>query len=291
MATNWNGVLRGTEVVIDRHIPHEKYSFRHGRFGKALTNRPSGFSARTLLNDLMAVIELNVRTARESEGVQLGKSENNWREVSPTKQHETRKEERDLEHKIANIVGLDDSEWVWWNQMPIASGLVGHRADRTRAIDLACRSKKDSSHYRLIELKVIRKAGSPMFAMIEIVLYTLVYLVLRKNRREKWLSEDWLHTDIFSAKLIDLCVLAPVDYYEGYDLGWLEHDFSQALAVVCNKNFGDALTMTLSNYALTGIPKWPEVNLEDGMTLQGLATAWGKAYWRNRGTRRVSQEC
>jgi hypothetical protein len=278
MATNWNGVLRGTEEVIDRHIPHEKYSFWHGRFGKALTNRPSGFSARTLLDDLMAEIERNVRTVRESEGAQLGKSEKNWRELSPTKQHETRRAERDLEHKISNTVGLGDSEWIWWNQMPIASGLVGHRADRTRAIDLASRCKKDPSHYRLIELKVTPSSGTPMFAMIEIVLYALVYLVLRKNRGEKWLSVDWLRADIFSAKRIDLCVLAPVDYYEGYDLGWLEQDLTTALAYVCKENFGDALTMTLTNCALTGIPKWSDVNLEDRRTLQGLATEWVKIY-------------
>ena len=164
--------------------------------------------------------------------------------------------------------------------MPIASGLVEHRSDRTRAFDLACRSKSDSTHYRLIELKVNRNAGSPMFAMIEILLYGLVYFVLRKNRGERWLSEDWLTADIFSAQLIDLCVLAPGDYYDGYELGWLESELSQALGYACTESFGGDLSMTLTNYRLAGIPKWSEASLQNAKTLQGLATAWEKAYER-----------
>lgn len=278
MTKKWVGVLDGADDVINRHISHDGYNFRHGKVGKALSASPKGFSARLLLKELIDTVEGNLRTKRESAGIQFGASKSNWREESPKEQHLTRKSERDLEHKIANIAGLSDRNWTWWNQMPIASGLVEHRSDRTRAIDLACRSKSDSTHYRLIELKVNRNAGSPMFAMIEILLYGLVYFVLRKNRGERWLLEDWLNADIFAAKLIDLCVLAPGDYYDGYELGWLESELSQALGNACTENFGGDLSMTLTNYRLAEISKWSKVSLDYEKTLQGLATTWEIAY-------------
>ena len=280
MATKWFGVLEGADEVINRHISQGGDNFRYGKTGKALSSCPKEFSSRALLNELITTLEDNLRTKRKSAGIKFGRSEHNWREESPREEHEDRKPERDLEHKIANIAGRNDQNWKWWNQMPIASGLVEHRSDRTRAIDLACRSKSDSTHYRLIELKVNRNAGSPMFAMIEIVLYGLVYFVLRKNRGEEWLSEDWLNADIFAAQLVDLCVLAPGDYYHGYELGWLEKELSQAIGDACTESFGGNLKMTLTNYRLAGIPKWLEANLDDELTLQGLGTAWGKAYKR-----------
>src|SRR3970040_2461240 len=121
---------------------------------------------------------------------------------------EKRKQERDLEHKLANA-GKDDPDWIWWNQMPIASGLVGHRADRTRAIDLVCKRKVAPFCYRFIELKISRSAGAPLAALMEIFRYGVVYFVLRKNQKVEWLKGVQLDSPIFKASHIDLCVLAP----------------------------------------------------------------------------------
>jgi hypothetical protein len=52
---------------------------------------------------------------------------------------------------------------------PDASGLVGHRADRTRAVDLVCKQKENPFYYRFIELKVNRNAGAPLAALMEIL--------------------------------------------------------------------------------------------------------------------------
>ncbi len=252
MATKWDGVLFGVDDVVDEHIN----GFRHDTTAQALKVQPQGFSAISLVNKLIDTVENNLRTkresAKESSRTKLGTSKENWREKSPSTVHQQRKAERDLEHWIANDAGLEDGKWTWWNQMPIASGLVGHRSDRTRAIDLACKNKDDKSHYRLVELKLNRNAGSPLFALTEILMYGLVYFVLRKNRNEEWLSEDWLNNDIFSARKIDLCVLAPRDYFgeSRYNLRWLEDELSEALASKCKKHFGDELTMTLASYVL-----------------------------------------
>lgn len=87
--------------------------------------------------------------------------------------------------------------------MSIASGLVGHRADRTRAVDLVCKQKENPFYYRFIELKV--------------------------NRSAEWLKHVSLDSPIFHASRIDLCVLAPKNYYNDYQLDWLEIGLNDAL--------------------------------------------------------------
>lgn len=276
MATKWDGVLCGVDAVIDEHISNEDCSFRHDKTAQSLKVQPQGFSAISLLDELIHTLEDTLRTKRESalesSGTKLGASKENWREESPSRVHQTRKPERELEHWIANDAAPEDGKWTWWNQMPIASGLVGYRSDRTRAIDLACKNKNDKSHYRLIELKLNRNAGSPLFALMEIALYGLVYFVLRKNRKEEWLSEDWLNNDIFSARQIDLCVLAPREYFDGnkYNLRWLEDELSEALASKCKEHFGDELTMTLASYVLPEKLKCSTTDSANITTLLGL---------------------
>lgn len=136
MAKKWVGVLEGADEVINRHISYGGYNFRHGKVGKVLSASPKGFSARSLLKELIDTVEGNLRTRKESAEIKLGVSKSNWREESPKEEHQKRKSERDLEHMIANIAGRNDQYWKWWNQMPIASGFLEHRSDRTRAIDL-----------------------------------------------------------------------------------------------------------------------------------------------------------
>lgn len=256
MATEWNGVLSGVDEVINQHLSIGKYGFRHDKTAQSLKVQPPGFSATTLLDALIDRLENNLRakreSAQESSGTKLGASKENWREKSPREFHQDRKPERALEHWIANEAGPEDDTWTWWNQMPIASGLVGYRSDRTRAVDLACKNKNDKSHYRLIELKQDRNAGSPLFSLMEIALYGLVYFALRKNSDAEWLAEDWLNNAIFSAQKIELCVLAPHDYFgEGrYNLRWLEDELSAAVAIKCKEHFGSELTMSLASYVL-----------------------------------------
>lgn len=250
------GILEKTDSIIDGHIKYSDRGFRHGIVGKKLTACPPGFFARDLINGLIEKIQTNLERAHEptherDSGTKPGKGKRNWREKSPDTKHDKRKPERECEHTLANIIGKGDPKWTWWNQMPIASGLVKSHSDKTRAVDLVCKGKGEGNekHYKLVELKLNRQAGSPLFAMMEILRYGLIYFVLRKNQHKVWqygLSPD---TRIFEAKQIDLCVLAPWDYFDGYEhLGWLENELSDALAVACHEEFGGDLKMSLTSY-------------------------------------------
>ena len=96
----------------------------------------------------------------------------------------------------------------WYNQCPVASGIVTSRSDRNSAVDLvACtESKKD---VRLIELKW--DSDSPKSALQQILMYGLAYLFCRVHRRELPLH----YRSLMDARHIALEVVAPSQYYEG----------------------------------------------------------------------------
>jgi hypothetical protein len=261
-----NGILTGTNKIIDDRLSN----FQHGIVGMNLKSSPPSFSAKELLEKLIIEIETNLRNA-----IDVGTSSENWREKRPTQIHDTRKPERNFEHQLANA-GVSDKKWTWWNQMPIASGLVFHRADRTRAIDLVCKGKTDPSHYRFIELKCDRRAGTPLVALMEIIRYGLVYLVLRKNL-ERSLDKNVTQTvpKIFGARLIELCVLAPGKYYGGYKLKWLETSLTSALEDIIREQHEGKLTMTLCSYSPTDLNDYSNF---DENELGSYITNWVPAY-------------
>lgn len=265
-----DGILAGTDQKIEEQLG----LYKHGPVGKQLHSAPQKFSPKTLLEDMIMEIEKNLMTARSpSSGIVLGKSKENWRDYRPEYKHDSRKQERDFEHQLADA-GVSDKDWVWWNQMPIASGLVEHRADRTRAIDLVCQRKTEPGYYRFVELKCNRHAGAPLVALMEIVRYGLVYFALRKNRVREWLRNADLSKEIFQANKIDLCVLAPQDYYAGYKLGWLEVSLTSAINEICEEQLGGRLTMSLSSYFPTELAN----STFDTSKLESYLTDWKRAY-------------
>ncbi len=142
-------------------------------------------------------------------------SKQNWR----WKQHlelppNNKSPELLLERKIVEEGGDN-----WSNQMPVASGLVGQATDKRAAVDLVHR--EDENRFSLIELKV--DSNNPLFAAIEILFYGLLF-VWSKNNLEV-LGYDIKEQPVLAATELNLCVLAPVTYYIGCDLG----NLSQAL--------------------------------------------------------------
>jgi len=269
-----SGILYGTEDIISAYLGNHN----HGSIGKFLHNAPENFSPKDMLTDLVAKIECNLKKARHPEsGVKWGESTENWRESSPTQPHDDRKQEREFEHLLVSA-GENDVQWSWWNQMPIASGLVEHRADRTRAIDLVCKNKANPLHYRLIELKVNRDAGASLSALMEILRYGLVYFVLRKNRGEAWLKGISLEQPIFKASFIELCVLAPKNYYKDYNLGWLESGLKNALNEMAKS---EDFTIDISSYwpiGLDEITKDTKISELDPKKMESYLTHWNEAY-------------
>jgi hypothetical protein len=173
----------------------------------------------------------------------LSKSKENWREEIQDFISEKNKSpevcvERSLAKSFKNN-GLQN----WWNQMPIASGLVSANSDRRRAIDLVHRNEKTGA-YDLIELKI--DSDSPVYALIEIVLYGLVYLVLRDNPR--YLSDKSKQSRIFRAREINLLVLAPHEYFNTYELGGFEQELNIGFQTIL-ANREDGLTMRVKSYS------------------------------------------
>ncbi len=272
-------ILDGTDEIINSHLCSGKNSFRHKSFGTKLTQAPNEFSAVSLLEKLIEKIQSNLKTGSDHRG----HSQENWRDKSPKYSHETRNDERDLEHRLANEIGESDRKWRWWNQMPIASGLVSKASDKTRAIDLVRQRKNDSNSYQLIELKVTQGAGSPLVAVMEILRYGLVYFLLRKTPKPAWFKGEWVDKrPIFKAKRVDLCVLAPHKYYDGYELGWLEKELSDGLLQLCeieqarNAIHGE-LTMSVKCFSMATLKEWKDKITDEAMLIS-IRDNWKAQY-------------
>lgn len=250
------GILKDTDDVINQHLlglapapdnGSKERSYRHK--GEA-SNLRSEFDAEDMLRNLMEKIQENLRD-RES----YGDSKENWREGHSAIQEADELEALEnspevlLERKIAQALKktYTHQDSPWWNQMPIASGLVASAADRRRAIDLVHRHDSDRKQYDFVELKI--DSDTPLFALTEILRYGLVYLVLRHNRA--WLTVDSREQPVFSAEKIGLRVLAPQEYFKGYEqyLSRIEAKINHALPVVIGElNLSLPLSMDIGSY-------------------------------------------
>ena len=181
--------------------------YRHRSAANELTRRntPIG-ETQTFLEASYAQIHNNWLAAIEAGYSQPSKENWRWKrhlELSPG----NTSLELLLERAIVNECGDN-----WSNQMPTASGLVGHATDKRAAVDLVYR--QDSKTYSLIELKV--DSDNPLFAAIEILLYGLLFVWSKDNRKQ--LGYDVQIQPVLAADTVTLSVLAPTSYYRDFDL-------------------------------------------------------------------------
>ena len=141
-----------------------------------------------------------------------------------------------LERAIARL-GEHGELKEWFNQVPVASGLIDDKADKRAAIDLL-RHKDNWAEF--VELKW--KSDTPVFAAFEILLYGLAYLYSRVNRK----TLGYLEGPLLSVSKVSLSVLAPRAYYTGYDLEWLEQGLDEGLRTLAAKKTDGALSMGFS---------------------------------------------
>ena len=272
-----NSILSGTKDIINRCFlgsSHGTKSYRHISEARRLRGSPVNFDAETMLRRLLDQIRINLE-CRNTEST----SQSNWRDdplrkISPNnKSTEVR-----LERAIA---ALDRKPRDWWNQMPIASGIVRSQADRRRAIDLIHDCSDGDNEFDFIELKI--DSDNPLFALMEIVLYGLVYLALRTQPDA--LSQASRDARVFKAEKINLRVLAPGDYYKPYSLDWLHDELNAALATITREQFAGRLSMTVSSHWPDALEVWNEKILTDQQTLLSVLDIgnWHKAYCTRRG--------
>ena len=138
-----------------------------------------------------------------------------------------------LERAIARLAEKGDLKG-WYNQIPVASGLVDDRTDKRAAIDLM---RYQDNQAELIELKW--ESDTPAFAAFEILRYGLAYLFSRVNRE----ACGCLESPLMTVSEVSLRVLAPRVFYADCDLTWLGQGLDQGIRTLAATKTAGALTM------------------------------------------------
>lgn len=136
-------------------------------------------------------------------------SSENWRHERKTAISDiNRSPEVVLERAIVTSAELGDLP-EWYNQIPVASGLVNSRSDKRAALDLA---RVSDNSVDLIELKWA--SDTPLYALFEVLRYGLALLLCRENAK----TFGYCGRPLVEASALNLVVLAPAAYYAGCDL-------------------------------------------------------------------------
>ncbi|WHZ23347.1 MAG: hypothetical protein OJF47_002459 [Nitrospira sp.] len=237
-------ILSGVGDIIDRYfgvtgigktLPH----YRHKESCIKLSKPPSPeIDMLKVMEDVYKRIKTNwENAARPQEPRSNPGSQQNWRfSLNPVMAEGNDSLEVQLERGIARVCMSRPSERDRWaNQVPTASGLVPPHNDKHRNIDLI--HKRREGEYEFIELKV--ESNTPLYAAIEILLYGLLY-VFRRQEKDSLVTIDESEGTkeqraLLNAALIHLRVLAPSEYYKGYDLAWLEDKIREGLRQLVGK--------------------------------------------------------
>lgn len=223
-------ILHGVNPIIDRALqlggncrgttlPHYKHLWDCRFISKAPAR---DFDGHELVKAVYDQIDSNWRGRTYRNGASL----ENWRFA---KQPKIGKDNKSLEVKLERaIVNVPKEMWPdadnWANQVPTASGLVGDKADKRRAIDLVHRCENEKGWYEFIELKV--KSDTPLYAAMEVLSYGVLYIFSRTNLYALGYNGK---NELLAAKGIHLRVLAPCVYYMGCKLDWLEKEVNSGL--------------------------------------------------------------
>ena len=126
----------------------------------------------------------------------------------------------------------------WFNQCPVASGVVDPSSDKRRCVDLVHLS---SETVRLVELKW--RSDSPAYALFQVLEYGLAYLLARLRRRDFGLETQPIMQD--SVTSIRLDVIAPAAFFAGNAGTWLLGPMDHALTGFAARQSNGAFSMCL----------------------------------------------
>lgn len=196
-------IFDGTDQII-----HDALGLRTGQSLKQISTchrlcsspLPDSFSPQ-IVPLLYEQIEKNLRSRKPSDL--------NWKLRRKTEIADQNKSpEVVLERAIVTLAELGDLPG-WYNQIPVASGLVDGRSDKRAALDLV---RVDGDTAELIELKWA--SDTPLFALFEVLRYGLALLLSRQNAA----SFGYLGRPLIDATQLRLVVLAPAQYYANCNL-------------------------------------------------------------------------
>lgn len=124
----------------------------------------------------------------------------------------------------------------WFNQCPVASGIVASDGDRRSDVDLVHLSDGEA---RLIELKWA--SNTPVYALFQILEYGLAYILARLHTRELQLEKRRL----MHVKKIALEVIGPYEFFKDERRAYLFALMDKAVAKFAAEKTGGALSMSL----------------------------------------------
>lgn len=213
-------ICSGINEIIDHHLgvedigsePHYVHKTSCLRLSK---EPPKEFNVARMLSEMLECLEKNWEISPRRTYAEP--SNENWRFKKQL--HISKKNtspEKILEKKIVSIASNN-----WVNQIPTASGLWDHKSDRHRNIDLVHRL--GPKEYAFIELKV--GSDNPLKAAMEILLYGILYIFSRRQYDQSLKRKK----ELLQAETINLRVLAPLKFYDRYNLAWLEVELNSGL--------------------------------------------------------------
>ena len=205
-----DSIFDGTDQIICEALDLCRQKLRHKKTCRKLSAAlPAGFKAG-IVSSLFERIEGNFKPIVDNWPGSTPSAEN-WREEPQTNiRDKNKKPEEVLERAIAVLAKLGDLP-EWCNQVPVASGLVNQYSDKRAAVDLVRMHGNNTAE--LIELKW--KSDTPLFALFEVLDYGLVLLLSRRNAEKLGYRDRDLK--LIDALVVKLAVLAPSQYYDGYD--------------------------------------------------------------------------
>jgi hypothetical protein len=196
-------IFDGTDEIIFKALGLKPgQTLKHKSACSSLNISQSSF-ARTehLVADLFAKIEDNWSDRTPSQS--------NWRLRRQTRLNPVNKSPEVLLERAITVLGNRGPLDGWYNQIPVASGLIDGKADKRAAVDLV---RMSDGSAELVELKW--ESDTPAFAAFEILRYGLAFLLCYVMKEEFGFRDYPLMT----ASRVSLRCLAPADYYESCNL-------------------------------------------------------------------------
>lgn len=248
-------IFRGTEEIISDFL-----GLRHGETLKQKTTCRRLSSTpiekpkfETLVFDLYEQIEKN-RSKRLP-------SKLNWQPRRQTGLNPENKSPEVLLERAIAILGTREILGGWYNQIPVASGLVDDRVDKRAAIDLLL---LEDGRAEFVELKW--ESDSPVFAAFEILRYGLAYLFCYVNQDKFHYQES----PLMKVEEVSLRVLAPRAYYADSDQTWLCRGLHESIRTLAAAKTGNKLSMDFGFRAFPSNFDLPFKNGEDVLEMRRL---------------------
>lgn len=212
-------IFDGMDAVVDGYLNLTDTwagiapRYRHRATILDLTKTPPSFGATNLIDGLLDCSRSAWSAADEAQ--HHCRSKENWRSRKCLGYGD---ENLSLEVVLERLlVGVSDDSW--WNQVPVDSGVLD--SDGRRHIDLV---QKEGENFSIIELKW--NANTPLSAAIQVIQYGVAYIFFRRFVLARLLRDTGSDVSpaIMTANKLDLVVLAPAAYYDGFRASpsWLE---------------------------------------------------------------------